>query len=177
MRDDLPDQSVYEAASFSGVHDMIAQLPAGYETVLDRHAAPLSGGQKQRIALARAFFGEPCVIVLDEPNSNLDATGEQALSETLKRARAKGVTVVVITQRPALLNSMDKLLVLRAGRMEAFGPPKDVLRRLVGAAPSQNGKAAPAEPPRVDEDEENGVDPGLSSNGKKRHRRRASVAV
>jgi hypothetical protein len=85
---------------------------------------------------------------------------------------------VVITQRPALLNSMDKLLVLRAGRMEAFGPPKDVLRRLVGAAaPSQNGKAAPAEPPRADEDEEDGLGPDLSPNGKKRHRRRASVAA
>ena len=100
MRDDLPDETVYTAAVLSGVHDMICHLPSGYETVLERSGAPLSGGQKQRIALARAFFGEPSLVVLDEPNSNLDAAGEQALAETLQRARQKGITVVVITQRP-----------------------------------------------------------------------------
>jgi ATP-binding cassette subfamily C protein len=130
MRHDLPDESVYQAAMFAGVHDVIAHLSAGYETVLERSGAPLSGGQKQRIALARAFFGEPCVIVLDEPNSNLDAAGEQALAETLQRSKEKGITVVVITQRPSILNIMDKLLVLRAGRVEAFGPPAEILRRL-----------------------------------------------
>ena len=90
MRDDLPDASIYEAAMFSGIHDMICQLPQGYETVLDRGGGPLSGGQKQRIALARAFFGNPCLVVLDEPNSNLDAAGEQALTETLQRAKKGG---------------------------------------------------------------------------------------
>jgi ATP-binding cassette subfamily C protein len=130
MRHDLPDEAIYQAAMFAGVHDVIAHLSAGYETVLERSGAPLSGGQKQRIALARAFFGEPCIIVLDEPNSNLDAAGEQALAETLARSKAKGITVVVITQRPSILNSMDKLLVLRAGRAEAFGPPAEILRRL-----------------------------------------------
>jgi ATP-binding cassette subfamily C protein len=110
---------------------MISQLPRGYETILERSGAPLSGGQKQRIALARAFFGDPSLVVLDEPNSNLDAAGEQALTDTLRRAKERRVTVVVITQRPAVLNSMDKLLILRAGRVEAFGPPSDVLLRLV----------------------------------------------
>jgi ATP-binding cassette subfamily C protein len=131
MRGDLPDEKVYEAAVVAGVHDMICQLPQGYETVLQEGGAPLSGGQKQRIALARALFGDPAVIVLDEPNSNLDAVGEQALSETLQRAKAKGVTVVVITQRPALLNSVDRVLVLRNGRPEAFGAPSKVLHRVV----------------------------------------------
>jgi ATP-binding cassette subfamily C protein len=116
--------------------------------VLERSGAPLSGGQKQRIALARAFFGKPALVVLDEPNSNLDAAGEQALTETLKRAKQAGVTTVVITQRPALLSIVDRLLILRAGRAEAFGPPSEVLHRLVrGAdaakAPAPVAQAAP----------------------------------
>ena len=131
MRDGVPDESVYEAAMLSGIHDMVSQLPNGYETALDRGGAPLSGGQKQRIALARAFFGNPSFVVLDEPNSNLDAAGEQALTETLARAREMKVTVAVVTLRPALLNSVDKVLILRAGRVEAFGPPAEVLHRLV----------------------------------------------
>ncbi len=147
MRRDLPDDTIYSAAVISGVHDMICQLPSGYETVLERNGTPLSGGQKQRIALARAFFGEPAMVVLDEPNSNLDAAGEQALTETLIRARQKGVTTIVITQRPALLNIVDKVLILRAGRAEAFGPPKDVLRRVLNAKPgAPQLPAAPALP-------------------------------
>lgn len=149
MRRDLPDDTIYSAAVISGVHDMICQLPSGYETILERNGAPLSGGQKQRIALARAFFGEPAMVVLDEPNSNLDAAGEQALTETLIRARQKGVTTIVITQRPALLNIVDKVLILRAGRADAFGPPKDVLRRVLNAKPGnapQLPAAAPALP-------------------------------
>ena len=115
MRDDLPDEKIYEAAVFTDVHEMISQLPNGYETIMERSGAPLSGGQKQRIALARAFFDDPALIVLDEPNSNLDSTGEQALTDTLQRAKEKRITVIVITQRPAVLNGMDKLLILRAG--------------------------------------------------------------
>jgi ATP-binding cassette, subfamily C, bacterial len=145
MRRDLPDDTIYSAAVISGVHDMICQLPSGYETILERNGAPLSGGQKQRIALARAFFGEPAMVVLDEPNSNLDAAGEQALTETLIRARQKGVTTIVITQRPALLNIVDKVLILRAGRADAFGPPKDVLRRVLNAKPG-NAPQLPAVP-------------------------------
>jgi ATP-binding cassette subfamily C protein len=144
MRSDLPDETVYEAAKLTDVHEMISHLTNGYETMLERSGAPLSGGQKQRIALARAFFGSPSLVVLDEPNSNLDAAGEQALTDTLKRAKERRVTVVVITQRPAVLNSMDKLLILRAGRLEAFGPPSDVLLRLVRPPQQKSDPAAPA---------------------------------
>ncbi len=156
MRSDLPDDKIYQAAMLTDVHDMISQLPRGYETVLERSGAPLSGGQKQRIALARAFFGDPSLVVLDEPNSNLDAAGEQALTDTLRRAKEKRVTVIVVTQRPAVLNCMDKLLILRAGRVEAFGPPSDVLLRLVRpsdprvpSAPSNPGPEA-LPPPKVE---------------------------
>jgi ATP-binding cassette, subfamily C, bacterial len=158
MRGDLPDETVYEAAKLTDVHEMITHLTNGYETMLERSGAPLSGGQKQRIALARAFFGNPSLVVLDEPNSNLDAAGEQALTDTLKRAKERRVTVVVITQRPAVLNSMDKLLILRAGRLEAFGPPSDVLLRLVrpqqkadtpALAPAPE-PASPAKQPKSD---------------------------
>jgi ATP-binding cassette subfamily C protein len=141
MREDLPDQAIYEAAIFTDIHDMVCQLPNGYETSIERSGAPLSGGQKQRIALARAFFGNPALVVLDEPNSNLDAAGEQALTDTLRRAKERRITVAVITQRPAVLNAVDKLLILRAGRLEAFGPPKEVLHRLVRA----NGQPLPTQ--------------------------------
>jgi ATP-binding cassette, subfamily C, bacterial len=137
MRTDLPDSDTYDAAVFTDVHDIVCQLSSGYETVMERSGAPLSGGQKQRIALARAFFGNPALVVLDEPNSNLDSVGEQALTDTLLRAKEKGTTVIVITQRPAVLNAMDKLLVLRSGRIEAFGPPSEVLVRLVRPAPAK----------------------------------------
>jgi ATP-binding cassette, subfamily C, bacterial len=146
MRSDLPDAKTYEAAVFTDVHDIVCQLPNGYETVMERSGAPLSGGQKQRIALARAFFADPALVVLDEPNSNLDSTGEQALTDTLLRAKQKRITVIVITQRPAVLNAMDKLLVLRNGRVEAFGPPNEVLVRLV--RPANARKIAPSEPAR-----------------------------
>jgi len=142
MRSDLPDETVYAAAVLAGVHDMICHLPNGYETHLERSGAPLSGGQKQRIALARAFFGDPSMVVLDEPNSNLDAAGEQALSETLLRAKERRVTTVVITQRPALLSIVDKVLILRSGRAEACGPPQVVLRRLFQSAGAGNIGAA-----------------------------------
>jgi ATP-binding cassette subfamily C protein len=144
MRDDLPDDAIYKAAVLAGVHELIARLPQGYETVLDANGAPLSGGEKQRIALARAFFGDPSMVVLDEPNSNLDAAGEQALMDAFHRAKEQGVTVIVVTQRPTLLGCVDKVLVLKAGRMVAFGPRERVLQ-----APAVS--PAPSQPPLLEE--------------------------
>jgi ATP-binding cassette subfamily C protein len=151
MREDLPDDKIYDAAVLTGIHDMVCHQPHGYETFMEASGAPLSGGQKQRIALARAFFGDPALVVLDEPNANLDAAGEQALADTLKRAKERGITVVAVTQRPALLASVDKVLILRAGRVEAIGSPNEILHRVVKApvptAVPQTPPPIPAAPP------------------------------
>jgi ATP-binding cassette subfamily C protein len=138
MRDDFPDEAVYKAAVAAGVHDLVSHLPQGYETVLDAGGAPLSGGERQRIALARAFFGDPAMVVLDEPNSNLDAAGEQALIIALRRAKERGVTVIVVTQRPTLLGCVDKVLILKGGRTVAFGPPDRVLQAPTAPRPSED---------------------------------------
>ena len=99
MRDDARDEDVFDAAETADVHEMISGFAQGYETVVGMDGSPLSGGQRQRIGLARAFYGNPRLIVLDEPNSNLDANGERALAKALLRAKEKKITVVTITQR------------------------------------------------------------------------------
>ncbi|MFK3691358.1 type I secretion system permease/ATPase [Agrobacterium tumefaciens] len=132
MRDDVEDRQIYEAAVLADVHELIAGFPQGYETVVAADGAPLSGGQKQRIALARAFFGDPKFVVLDEPNSNLDTAGEQALAKALLHAKKQGITTVTITQRPALLQCVDKIMVLKDGSVAMFGERLDVLKALSG---------------------------------------------
>src|SRR3546814_8418325 len=103
-------------------------MPFGYDTPVGDGGYSLSGGQRQRIALARALFGEPRLLILDEPNSNLDNDGEQALVKTIQAAKAGGATVVIIAHRPSIMSVVDKLLVLKDGPIEQFGPRTDVIR-------------------------------------------------
>lgn len=141
MRDDVEDGTIFEAAVLADVHELIASFPQGYETIVAADGAPLSGGQKQRIALARAFFGNPKFVVLDEPNSNLDSNGEAALARALVHAKKQGITTVTITQRPALLQCVDKIMVLNEGTVAMFGARNDVLAA-IGAKPKDE-KSAP----------------------------------
>ena len=148
MRDDATDEQIYQAAQLADVHQMIANLPHGYETVVAADGAPLSGGQKQRIALARAFFGNPRLLVLDEPNSNLDVAGDQALARALQHAKAQGITVVVVTQKPSLLAHVDKIMVLAGGAVSMIGPREHVLQSLSGnPQPAPGPGTGPAAPP------------------------------
>lgn len=126
--DEDPDPaSVVAAARAAGVHDMILRLPDGYNTEIGADGGKLSGGQRQRIALARALYGDPALIVLDEPNANLDADGDQALAAAIRGMKARGQMIIVMTHRPGVIEAADHLLVLEGGRQTAFGPPADVL--------------------------------------------------
>ena len=142
MRDDIEDRQIYEAAVLADVHELIAGFPQGYETVVAADGAPLSGGQKQRIALARAFFGDPKFVVLDEPNSNLDTQGEAALAKALIHAKKQGITTVTITQRPALLQCVDKIMILKDGTVAMFGERMEVLQAL-SKGNGRNGQQTP----------------------------------
>ncbi|MEW6644580.1 MAG: type I secretion system permease/ATPase [Pseudomonadota bacterium] len=140
MRDDARDEDVFDAAETADVHQMISEFSQGYETVVGMDGSPLSGGQRQRIGLARAFFGNPRLLVLDEPNANLDASGEAALARALVRAKEKRMTVVTVTQRPALLRSVDKIMILHNGAVQAFGERDEMIPLLTGRKPP-NGPA------------------------------------
>jgi len=127
---------VLAAAQLAGVHQLILQLPEGYETRLGEGGAGLSGGQKQRIGLARALYGLPAVIVLDEPNSNLDEAGEQALLQAIAQLKQHKRTLILITHKPNVLTLTDQLLILREGQLQAFGPTAKVLGAPAAAKPA-----------------------------------------
>ncbi|TIW36487.1 MAG: type I secretion system permease/ATPase [Mesorhizobium sp.] len=124
------DQEVIEAARLAGVHEMIIRLPQGYETQIGEGGAVLSGGYRQRIALARAVFGTPNLIILDEPSSNLDADGDRALSDCAIELKRRGSTVIIVSHRPSTLANVDKILLLRDGAVEAFGMRNEIVALL-----------------------------------------------
>ncbi|HET7805254.1 MAG TPA: type I secretion system permease/ATPase [Pseudolabrys sp.] len=129
-----PDaDAVIRAAERAGVHDMIVRLPNGYETRVGEDGLCLSGGQRQRVALARALYNDPFLLVLDEPNSNLDAYGEQALTSAISDVRARGSVVVIIAQRASALAGVDLILAMTDGVARAAGPKEEILRRVVHA--------------------------------------------
>ncbi|OHV71856.1 type I secretion system permease/ATPase [Ensifer sp. LCM 4579] len=132
--DELSFQDVVRAAREAGVHELIKGLPKGYHTEIGDAGAVLSGGQRQRIALARALYGDPAFLLLDEPNSNLDRDGEEALNGALKTFKAAGKTVVLVAHRSNIMETVDKVLVLQRGQVDLFGPRDDVLRAMADRA-------------------------------------------
>ncbi|HEV7322570.1 MAG TPA: type I secretion system permease/ATPase [Ensifer sp.] len=135
-------QKVLEAARLADVHDMIGRLPLGYDTPVGDGHLTLSGGQRQRIALARCLYDRPRLIVLDEPNANLDAIGERALIRAIDRARNDGAIVIMIAHRPTIMQAADKLLVLENGRITQFGPRTDVVASMTPGEPRREGVSA-----------------------------------
>ena len=149
-----PDpEAVVAAAELAGAHEMILRLPQGYETVLGPQGHRLSGGEQQRLALARAVYGAPALVVLDEPDAHADAATLQRLQATLQTLKQRGVTVVLITHHPGMLRGVDRLLVLRQGRVAGFGPREEVQAMLLAASqrnvvPMPGARPEPEAPPR-----------------------------
>ncbi len=135
---------VEEAARAVGLHEFILALPQGYASPVGREGTVLSGGQRQRVALARALYGKPAFVVLDEPNSSLDEQGDAALAQAIMQLKSSGTTFVVMTHRTSVLSAVDKLLVLREGQAQMFGPRDDVLKALAEAAAKARQPAVPA---------------------------------
>ncbi len=136
---EVDSAAVIEAAKRANVHELILRLPQGYDTHIGEGGMFLSAGQRQRVALARALYGSPKLVVLDEPNSNLDVDGEAALNDAIHHMKAEAVTLVIVTHRSRLLTAMDRILLLRDGVLEKFGPPAEVLARV---GPRPEGKPA-----------------------------------
>lgn len=147
MEEDVSDEKVIEAAKFAGCHEMILRLPKGYETHFMSGNLSLSPGQRQRIGLARAVYGSPKFIVLDEPNGNLDGEGERALLQALQRMKAAGMTYIVVAHRPSIVGNVDKILMLRNGMVEAFGPRDEVLQHYTGKPAAAQKPADQQTPP------------------------------
>ncbi|MDA0892562.1 MAG: ATP-binding cassette domain-containing protein, partial [Proteobacteria bacterium] len=133
---DLDAEKVYRAAEDAGVKDLILSLPEGFNTKISGHQGLLSPGQRQRIALARAIYNRPKILVLDEPNSNLDSAGDEALSGAIQMMRDQGSTVIVVSHRPNILPLADNVVVINTGRVQASGPRDQVIAKLQAVVPS-----------------------------------------
>ena len=140
---DVDPDKVIGAAQLAGIHEMILKLPNGYDTQIGNTGIRLSGGQSQRIGIARAFYGNPKLVILDEPNSNLDDAGEKALANALMHLKQNETTVIVVTHKPSLLNFADKVLMLQNGQIALFGPKKDIFQRLLTGGKSASQSASP----------------------------------
>ena len=132
-----------KAAEIAAITDMVLKLPKGFDTPIMAGGLMLTPGQRQRIALARAFYGTPKLVVLDEPNANLDGESEEALNRALMLAKAEGVTLLVIAHRLGVLSHVDRILLLQSGAAVALGPRDDVLARLTQRAHAHTGSVAP----------------------------------
>ena len=143
---DAPSDAVIAASQAAGVHDMIVRLPEGYDTQIGESGAVLSAGQRQRVALARALYRDPFLVVLDEPNSNLDADGDKALAQAIMKVRSRGGIVVVVAHRPSALAGVDQVLAMVNGRVHAMGPRDEVLAKLFGPQQPQQQPATAGVP-------------------------------
>jgi PrtD family type I secretion system ABC transporter len=137
---EAPSDAVIKAAKLAGIHEMIVALPTGYNTRIGEGGAKLSGGQRQRLGLARALYGDPFLVILDEPNSNLDVQGDNALTDAIFSVRERGGIVVLVAHRPSALSGVDKVLALTRGQAQAFGPRDEVLKSVLRPVPSDSGR-------------------------------------
>jgi ATP-binding cassette subfamily C protein EexD len=149
---EVDSTKVVEAAKVAGVHEMILRLPDGYDTMIGVGGATLSGGQRQRVGFARAIYDNPVLVVLDEPNSNLDDQGEIALIRAIRILKERNITVVIITHRPSILQVTNKIAVIKQGMLELYGDSNEVMSRMAAAAQAQKQPAQitkPAAMPKI----------------------------
>ncbi len=149
FQDEADPEEIIAASMLAGCHEVIQQMADGYNTQIGDGGQALSGGQRQRVALARALYGKPSLVVLDEPNSNLDSAGEDALTQAIRVLKTQGTTVVLITHKINILATADKILVMAGGVVQSYGPRDEILSRLAGprAVPSPQPASQPASPP------------------------------